>query len=116
MSDIVEWLRKPIDADKIYDWIVAKRKETRSDLPRLGFCNSMELIDEERAEAAAEIRRLRAELSEARDENSLWAEAVEELAFRNYWRIDGMRVGQARIHAKAITAEMKARALKPSAP
>lgn len=61
MSDIVERLRTPIDADKIYDWVIQKRKETRSDLPRLGFCNDMGLIDEEREEAATEITRLHAE-------------------------------------------------------
>jgi len=67
MSDIVDRLRLPIDADKIYDWVIKKRKETRSDLPRLGFCNDMELIDEEREEAAETITRLRAELAEARE-------------------------------------------------
>jgi len=74
MIDIVERLRLPIDADKIYDWVIKKRKETRSDFSRLGFSNSMELLDEERAEAANIIASLRAELAEAR------AKAFEEAA------------------------------------
>lgn len=65
MSDLVERLRKPIDADRLYDWIVEKRKETNSDFPRLGFQNAMELIDEERHEAAARITELETALAEA---------------------------------------------------
>lgn len=64
MSDLVERLRKPIDADRIYDWIVEKRKKHRSDFPRLGFVNEMELIDEERNEAATRITELETALVE----------------------------------------------------
>lgn len=65
MSDLVERLRKPSDADRLYDWIIEKRKETTSDFPRLGFQNEMELIDEERQEAAARITELETSLAEA---------------------------------------------------
>jgi hypothetical protein len=58
IDDLLARLRKPIDADGIYDWIIQKRKETTSDLPRLGFINEMELIDEQRMEAAAAIATL----------------------------------------------------------
>ena len=36
-------------------------------------------------------------------------EAVEEWALRYYWRAEGMRVEQARIHAKALVNAERAR-------
>jgi uncharacterized coiled-coil protein SlyX len=60
-SEIVTDLRKPIDSDAIYDWIVEKRKTSTSDFPRLGFANEMGLIDEQRTTAADRITELEAE-------------------------------------------------------
>ena len=59
-SEIVTDLRKPIDSDAIYDWIVEKRKTSTSDFPRLGFANEMGLIDEQRTTAADRITELEA--------------------------------------------------------
>jgi len=62
VESLLARLNAPIDADKIYDWIVQKRKKTKSDMPRQGFQTEMEIIDEERLEAAALIRKLSAEV------------------------------------------------------
>ena len=63
-DDLVERLLKPIDADALYKWIRRTQKASESDLWRQGFENSMALIDEEREEAAAEIRSLRAQVAQ----------------------------------------------------
>ena len=78
-GDLVERLRKPIAADSIYDWIVQKRKQTTSDLPRQGFCNEMELIDEQRTEAADMISTLRTQLAERDETIAGLREALENI-------------------------------------
>lgn len=78
MTDIVERLRTPIKAEAIYNHLAALRKQTRSDLPWLAFMCEMEGVDEERAEAAATIESLRAELAEAREIIALLMETAAD--------------------------------------
>ena len=64
VEGLIAKLRKPIDADKLYDWIVKARKQTRSDFPRQGFAVEMDLIDEERSEAATTLAAQQARVAE----------------------------------------------------
>jgi len=81
-DDLIERLKKPIEADRIYNWVVEKRKKHRSDFPRQGFQIEMELLDEERKEAADALETQAAELLTLRAERGgspICDEAAEEL-------------------------------------
>ena len=71
-ADMIARLQVRTDADRLYDAIARQRKETTSDLPRINLANTIELLDDERAEAATliahqerRIEALEAQLAEA---------------------------------------------------
>lgn len=79
--DIVARLLREVDGDAIYDHFIAQRKRTKSDLPRQCLCNEFDLLNEERAEAAATITDLRAEVAALRGllESETTGSAIERL-------------------------------------
>ena len=119
LASLVERLRKPTDTDGLWDAMMRQRKETRSDLPRMNMENTIDLLDEERTEAAATLEALAADLCAKIAQNSELA--AERDALRHILEaitaMQALRYGDAtRTHMALIGLCVTARATLNGAP